>query len=149
MQQLFGFATTDLAVVGTLLAIFILYSLWQGTERLLSLLLALPVAGFLYIIFPYQSWVTSFVPAEVVFLIFTLVILWIVKSAVGGFRGGNTPVHILGVSVVLTLLLIVFSYNIIPIEEFYDFKEPFDTFFESTKTLFWITVLALGVLFML
>jgi hypothetical protein len=140
----------DLAVVTVLLAVLIIYGVIQGTGVLLSVALALPIAGFLYQVFPYQLELASLSPwsPPVLFILLVLFTIWILQRTIGLASGSNRPIHIVITAVALTALLISFSYHVVLLPEgLYDFGNTFDAFFGSTTNFFWIVALALLTLF--
>jgi len=145
---------TDIAILGVLIALFIIYAVWRNTGLLLSVSIALPIAGFVYQIFPYHENVASFLPTAlapwaslVLFCLFLLFALWILQRTIGAAFGSGRPLHIVTTSVALAVLLISFSYHVVPIENIYDFGSSFDSFFGSINTFFWVVSLALLALF--
>ena len=149
-------SNADFAIAGLMLATCILYAAWRGTDLLLSIIISLLLAGFVYQSFPYHSVIASFFPSAFtpivsigLFIALVFIMLSILRRAIGVANGNNRPIHIFIISVVLTALLISFSYHIVPIAPLYDFGDIFDTLFESGASFFWIIAFALLSLFVL
>lgn len=145
---------SDVAVVILMIAIFILYAVIRGTGLLHLIALSLPIAGFLYSVFPYKDAVLSFVPEYLdpwglvlVFVVFVLFALWSLYRIIGPANGGKGALQVVVTAVVLTLMIIFFSYHVISLENLYNFGESFDSFFSSTTNFFWALALALLALF--
>lgn len=150
MEQFLNISSTaDVAILGILIALFIIYAVWQSTGLLLSLALSLPIAGFLFTAFPYHSELTSIAPWSplVLFALLVLLTLWIFQRTVGIASGSGRPIHIVTTAIALAVLLISFSYHVVPLEGIYDFGSTFDSFFGSTTYFFWIVALAMLALF--
>ena len=152
MDQLIGAAaSTDWAIVIALLVASAGYSYWKGTGFIISLILAMPIAGFLYTVFPYHEALANFVSPTfepiVLFFALLLAVLFIMHRTTGFAVGSDKPLHIAGASVILTIMLIGFSYHIVPIEQFYNFGPSFDAFFGSVANFFWVTTIAIFALF--
>ena len=155
MEQLLSLGNvTDITILGVLVATFIIYAVWRNTGPLLSTAPALPIAGFVHQIFPYHNEVASFFPNAfvqwvplVIFSLFLLLTLWILQRTIGSAFGSERPLHIVTTSVALAVLLISFSYQVVPLENIYDFGSTFDGFFGSPIIFFWIVALALLALF--
>lgn len=152
-QFLTSSALTDVAILGVLIALFILYAAWQSTGILLSIAIALPIAGFLYSLFPYVPEVQGFLPVPdtwaniFVFAIFLIASLWVLQRTIGFASGNGRPLHIVTTALALSALLIAFSYHIVPIDQLYNFGATFDAVFDSPSHFFWIVTLALLALF--
>lgn len=152
-QFLTSSSITDVAILGVLIALFIIYAAWQSTGMLLSIAIALPIAGMLYLFFPYLAEVQQLLPLPdtwtqlIVFGIFLLAALWILQRTIGLASGSGRPLHIVTTAIALSVLLISFSYHVVPIEQLYDFGATFDGIFASTSHFFWILALALLALF--
>ena len=139
--------TTDIALVGILVALCILYAVWRDTDALLTLLLALPTAAFIYTIFPYHELLLGLAPGvpEYVLLLslfvgFLLMVLWVFVRTFGSAHGGEGAMHIMSVSLILVLLLVTLSYHLTPAIDIYTFSASFDAFFEPEASLFWILI---------
>jgi len=144
----------DLAIFLLLAAILIIYAVVQGTGLLISVAIALPISAFLYSFFPYHAEMTTALPAMlqpwaaiILFIVFTLFILWVLQRTIGLANGSDRPIHIVATAIALTLLIVAFTYHVIPIEGIYDFGSAFDDFFESSATFFWIVALVLLAFF--
>ncbi len=147
---------TDVAIIVLLITIFTIYAALRGTGLLISLLISLPIAGFLYNIFPYNDQVQSLLPATfepwtpfVTLFLFLILLMLILRRSVGSMHGSRRPIHIAITAVALTVLGISFSYHVVPIEHLYDFGATFDGFFESPSSFFWVMTLSLMALFVL
>jgi len=155
MENILSLAgATDTAILGVLVAIFIIYAVWKSTGLLISIVISLPIAGFIYKIFPYHSEVANFFSSSlapwtalVLFILLTLITLWILQRTIGPASGNGRPIHIVTVAVALAVILISFSYHVVPIDGLYDFGGTFDTFFGSPTSFFWVLTLALLALF--
>lgn len=142
--------TTDVAVIVILIAIFVIYAVFRSTGLLISILLSLPIAGFLYNIFPYYTTVQSLLPKAfepwvpfVILFLFIVPLMLVLHRSVGPVHGSRRPIHITITAVALTVVVISFSYHVIPIDSLYDFGATFDGFFESSQSLFWFVSVAL------
>jgi len=149
-------SNADFAITGVLLATCILYAAWRGTDLLLSIIISLLLAGFVYQAFPYHSEIAALFSSTlaplvslVLFFFIVLIMLSILRRAIGVANGNGRPIHILIISIVVTTLLISFSYHVVPIDQLYDFGDMFDTLFESGASFFWIVAFALLSLFIL
>jgi len=139
----------DFAVVGILVALFILYAFWQGTGLLITIALSLPIAGFLFLIFPYKTQLEMLTPWAPLLLFIGLVVaaLWVLQKTIGTASGSSRALHIVTTAITLTLLLITFSYHIVPIENIYNFGSTFDSLFAPATNFFWVVALAILALF--
>tara|TARA_B100000745_G_scaffold292473_1_gene233349 strand:+ start:8013 stop:8486 length:474 start_codon:yes stop_codon:yes gene_type:complete len=144
----------DLAILILLTSVFIIYGIMEGSGILVSTIIAAPIAGLLYLIFPYHAELLAVMPSGLaawvpllLFGIFIWFTLWIQHRTVGIARGSGRPFYVVVVSTLLALLLISFTYHIVPIDSLYSFSSTFDTLFESTTSLFWILIIALFALF--
>ncbi len=146
-QFLAGGILTDTVFIASLIAICIVYAVWRGTDLLLSLILALPTAAFIYSIFPYHHVFNTFfssAPAWVapvsIYGLLVLGILWIFRRVFGSAHGGEGAVHVIAASVSLTALLIALSYVLTPSVTSYVFSAPIATLFAEPISLFWILI---------
>ena len=152
-MELLSFAgATDLAIAGVLIALLIFYSWWRGTGSLVLTAIAMPLAGFFFTLFPYHSELNSISPlgtlTDPLFFIFLLVLgVWVIRRTIGAGFGGTRPMHVIFTSFALTLLLITFSYHVVPIESVYDFGPLFDSIFGPEVHSFWISAIAMLALF--
>ena len=150
MDQLLSSSTApDLAIAILLLAPLVIYAAVQGAGLLVVIIHALLISGFLFLIFPYQQEIAAFSPWAPFVLFIALVVLsgLVLYRSVGPGSASHKPLHIAIAASALTLLLISFSYHVVPIEQFYDFGASFDQFFGSVHNFFWITALAILALF--
>lgn len=150
MEQFIQLGTAaDIVVFGTLVGLFVVYAVWQHTGLLLSLALSLPIAGFLFLLFPYRLALDAFSPWAPLglFALFVLCTLWVFQRTVGIASGSGRPLHIVTTALALAVLLIAFSYHVVPLNGLYDFGSTFDSFFGSTTGFFWIVTLAMLALF--
>lgn len=144
---------SDFALAASLIAVFILYGAFRSTGMLLSIALSMPIAGFLFVIFPYHSEIASLIPvlgawsSLLLFGLFVLLTLWILQRTVGIASGSEHTVHIVTTAFALTAIIIAFLYHIVPLEEIHDFGLTFNMLFASTTNFFWIVILALLALF--
>lgn len=145
---------SDFALAASLIAVFVLYGAFRSTGMLLSIALSMPIAGFLFVIFPYHTEIVSFMPAAfelwvpiLLFGLFLLLTLWILQRTVGIASGSEHALHIVTTALALTAIIIAFLYHIVPLEEIHDFGSTFDMLFASTTNFFWIVILALLALF--
>ena len=152
MEFLSSVAASDLAVIGIMIALFALYSWWQDTGVVILIAISMPIAGFFFNYFPYHdafaelTHLGSF--SQILFFIVLLALsAWIVRRTVGIGIGGTRPIHVITTSLALAILIVSFSYHIIPIDGIYEFGPFFDSIFGSVTNFFWITALALLALF--
>lgn len=145
---------SDVAVIILMIAIFILYAVIRGTGLLHLLALSLPIAGFLYLVFPFKDTVISLFPEYLsswglllIFLVFVLFALWALYRIIGPANGGKRAFQVVVTAVVLTLMIVFFSYHVVSLENLYNFGESFDAFFSSSTNFFWALTLALVALF--
>jgi len=138
----------DFFILLAIFLFFILYAFYFGKERIITFILSLYVAAFLFPIFPYIESVLIFTdsPLQVVlskvsiFVAFALVANIIIGRFTFSEFSRNTfygwfETFLLSFSA--TALLLVFSYHILPITEVYDFNPYLDIIFEPAKYLFW------------
>lgn len=140
-----------MAIVGIMLAASILYALWRGTALLAVLTVALPIAAFLYTVFPYDGIIRavfgSWTPLAA-FLGLLALATWVVTQTLGSGFGGSRPMHILAVSVALTLSIVVIAHQILGLGELFGFNASLESFFSAPASLFWIIALGLVALFL-
>lgn len=154
MEQLLEPGTlTDVVVLASFVAAFIVYGTWRGTDGLLSILLALPVTAFLYSIFPYHERVETLFassPSGVaplgVFVVLLLGVLWVFHRTFGSAHGGSGALHIIATAVGLTALLVTLSYVLVPAIDVYTFSPAIETLFAAPVAVFWIVVALLIVI---
>ena len=146
---------TDITIVAVIMTICVVYALWRDTGLLVSTALALPIAGFMYALFPYTESITALLPlgttgaSLLLFTLFVLLTLWIFQRTTGIASGSERPLHIVITATSLTTLLIGFAYHVVPIETLHDFGPTFDSLFASATHFFWIAAVALLALFIL
>ncbi len=154
MELLSNILSTDVAVLVAMVCVLVAYGAVFGTALVLRVIVALPIAAFLYGVFPYtHTLVEQFATLPewlVPFVLFALLVavgVWALTRIVGDGYGNKRPVHILVVALVCTMLLLAIAHALLPIESLYTFGDQLHAFFASPATLFWGTAIGLLALF--
>ncbi|PCI28308.1 hypothetical protein COB52_03855 [Candidatus Kaiserbacteria bacterium] len=137
----------DLAIALLMVSVFVIYGVVYGTGKLKSLLIALPISGFVFSAFPYTESISSDWAPLGVFLIILFIAMWVLGKTLGSASGNGRLIHIFATAISLTALLIFFAHHVVPIN--YAFGNSFDIIFASTTNFFWIIAIAIVAVFVL
>ncbi len=148
----------DFLIIAALFVALSAYALYFGKNRIVSLILALYGAITLYTAFPYQNSVLIFrnspgqvvVSKLVVFIVFTAILHLLFNRIVSieyGFGRFRKPTEVALLSLSALVLMLVVVYQIIPIENFYNFSSIADGIFMAKQSLFWWLLAPIAVLF--
>ncbi len=140
--------TNDILVVVTLFVLFFAAGLYFGKGRLLSLVISFYPALFLYKLFPYAEKLTVLSGPQFlvlnkigIFLLFLIPFDIIVSRFIFSESGYGGSLHIMrvaGLSLAMTVLLLVFSYSTVSLDVFYNFSSTIDTLFVSGNIFWWM-----------
>ena len=138
--------STDVIVLAGIFFVFFFYALYFGRNRVISLIFAFYRATFLYQIFPYIDKLIilqgdKFIVLNklAIFLIFFLPLNIIINRyifAESGHSGASHIFRITGFSLCCLVLFMLFSYNIINLNLFYNFSPTIGALFIGTTRLF-------------
>jgi len=139
--------------------VFTAYTFYFGKGRAATFIISLYVSTFLYLFFPYFEKLKGLVETESgtigielsLFIAFLIITNIIIGRLIGGVFSVSTLYSwfegIL-LSISGTVLVLIFSYHIIPITQIYDFSPYLDALFEPAEYLFfWLSAPLLALIF--
>ncbi len=129
----------DVLVIGLLLIAFVIYGFMRGVKALSELALAIPIAAFVYTIFPYKlGW-----GEPALFAIITVVSAWVLNRDTSGLSDNREIFKILLASSGATALVVVISAGIIDFSTLYTFGPKVTSILASATYKFYITAVSL------
>lgn len=146
----------DLVVIATTLLILFAFSIRFGKGAIITLIFSFYVGLLTYLHFPYTERFLFFTETEtqlffsnaVIFIAFVIISYIILGRVVYSdfLKKRHERLIEAGLlSAAATLLLLAFSYQILPVTTLYNFGEPVDALFESSTFFFLWLVIPLGV----
>ena len=135
---------------------FLILGLWKGRYTLVTIIFSLYLAVLLINEFPYLDKIIALSPFEsavtqtVFFIILTLVSFFLFRRHIPGDDHEKTfenfPVKAL-LAIAATIVIMAFTYNVLPLAEFFDSNTPLEKLFANENYFFWWLLLPLIVLF--
>ncbi|GEM_PF-4309711 len=124
----------DLVFLALLLGLFILYGLFRGIKALSEFALALPIAAFIYTMFPYDlGW-----GEPALFAIITIVSAWVIARDTSGLDDGRQFAKVALAALGAMLLLVVISAGTIDFTSIYTFSGKIAEILTSNTYKFYI-----------
>jgi|TARA_Y100000310_G_scaffold345555_1_gene466522 hypothetical protein len=158
----FDYATSfsvDFFIILALFALLVGYSFRYGKARIISLILSLYLALLIFIHFPYGEIIQNTVKGQlslfavnsVIFFII-LIVSYIVLNRLIRVEFSSRDTRRWSDTILLsafaTVLLLAFSYHVLPIVSIHDFEPRVDLLFERAEYFFWWLLIPLaGLLF--
>lgn len=153
-----SYLSSDIVFLITIFVLFFVYSLYFGKSKIISLILAFYPAQFFYKSLPFLNSLIFLKGDNLILLnkiIIFAVILFIMNIVFGryvfhdsGF-GGNHYFKIVGYSLSGVLLVLLFSYSVVNIDQFHNFSPFLDNLFGSSGHIFWWNLAPLAILMFL
>ena len=153
-----SFFTGDALFLAILFIIFFVYAIYLGRSRMISLILSFYPATLLFKTFPFIDRITSgtgntLILVKIgVFLVFLIPLNLIIGrymfSELIHVRSSNI-VQTAGLSIVMVIMVVMFSYNTINFDSLHDFSPMMDAIFSGSDRVFWwnlAPILLLGIL---
>jgi len=151
-----SFISTDIIALVVLFIIFFSYALYFGKNRMISLILSFYPALYLFSSFPFtdklifmEGGIALLINQIVLFLIFLIPLDIIIGRYVSSAGyGGSKYLKMIGYSIALVVLVLVFSYSVVSLDSFYNFGSSVDNIF-SNDYMFWLTLIPLAIILFL
>ena len=129
----------DVLVIGLLLIAFVIYGFMRGVKALSELALAIPIAAFVYTIFPYElGW-----GEPALFAIITIASAWVLNRDTSGLSDSKEFFKIMLAASGATALIVVVSAGMVDLSALYTFGPKVTAILASAKYKFYITAAAL------
>jgi len=160
-REALSFAQTfslDLVVIAITLLILFVFSMHFGKRAIVALIFSFYIGLLTYLHFPYTERFLFFTETEtqlffsnaIVFITFVIVSYILLERVVYSDFPEKTYRRLIEaglLSAAATLLLLAFSYQILPVTTLYNFGEPVDALFESSAFFFlWLVIPLAAVL---
>ncbi len=144
--KLTSFFTGDILFLAILFVIFFVYAIYLGRSRMISLILSFYPATLLYKTFPFIDKITASTGNTLllvkfgIFLVFLIPINLIIGrymfSELIHVRSSNI-IQTIGLSIVMVIMIIMFSYNTINFDSLHNFSPMMDAIFAGSDRVFW------------
>jgi hypothetical protein len=158
-----GFVIDFMFEVSYLLAVFLLFMVWavfKGRQAIINVIIGLYLALLLFIKFPYTDYLTANLGTGmaqsagklVLFALFTIITTWLCYRIMPDeFREKRFESFFkkLLLAVSSSVLVMIFSFHVLPVTEFLTPGTPLQTAFGAEQSFFWWLITPLVVLFML
>ncbi len=129
----------DYIVIGMVFVLLALYGFVRGTKALSELAISLPIAAFVYSIFPYDlGW-----GEPAMFAIITIAIIWVVARYTSGLDDNKDFRKIAFAALGATLMLLVISFGTVDFTSLYNFGAKVSDTLAIATYKFYIIVAAL------
>lgn len=159
----FGFVLDFMFEAAYFLAVFMLFMIWatfKGRQAMINLIFGLYLALLIFIEFPYASYLTDSLGGSlaqsagilVLFSIFTILSTWLFARVMPEeFREKKFESFIKKILLAgsTSILVMVFSFQILPVTEFLTPGTPIQTLFAGESLFFWWLIAPLVILFLL
>jgi hypothetical protein len=158
-----GFVIDFMFEVSYLLSVFLLFMVWavfKGRQAIINVMIGLYLALLLFIQFPYTDYLTANLGTGlaqsagklVLFALFTIITTWLCYRIMPDeFREKKFESFFkkLLLAVSASILVMIFSFHVLPVTEFLTPGTPLQTAFGAEQSFFWWLIAPLVVLFLL
>ncbi len=151
-----GSLTGDLVILFILFVIFTLVAAYTGKSRFVTIILSFYPTVFVYKNLPFINSLIFlhgdgmvFVNKVCIFLLILIVFGIIIGRHVfsdTGYTGLSALSRVVGVSISLLVLILVFSFSVIDTSVVHAFSTQINSLFSTPAKIFWWTILPLGFL---
>jgi fumarate reductase subunit D len=159
----FGFILDFMYETAYFLAVFMLFMIWatfKGRQAMINVIFGLYLALLIFIEFPYTNYLTENLGSTIaqsvgqliLFTIFTILATWLFAHVMPDefqekkFESFFKKVLLAGSA---SILVMIFSFNVLPITEFLTPGTPLQTVFAPEGLFFWWLTTPLVILFLL
>lgn len=148
----------DVVILITIFAIFLVYALYFGKNRIISLLLAFYPAELLYKSFPFLDKLLFLKGDSLLLLnkvLIFLVFLVLLDIMIGRYvfhdsgYGSSHYMRMAGYALAMVIVVLLFSYSIINLDTVHNFSPSIDALFTGADRIFWWHLAPLALLFVL
>lgn len=158
MEVLLSTYTFDVFIVAATFAVIALYNSIRGVGISLIVAVIIPIASFLYSIFPYHSQVADFaakilplhsniVASSVIFSVLLAVSLAIPRTITRSGFNERRLWRIVAVSTITTIFVLILTFKTLSLDEFGLFSENAVTILSNDTFSFWVLIFSLIALF--
>ncbi len=147
----------EFALLFGVFGFFMVYSMFRGRQHLINLIVGLYFALLISLEFPYYEKILGGAPGEgnalgtiIIFVLFTILsTILIARVMPEEYREGKFESF--GKKLILaiagTILILVFSFHVLPLTEFLHPSTPIRSLFAPTEYFFWWLLVPLAVLY--
>jgi len=155
LAQVIGLFSSDLVFLATIFVVFLVYGLYFGKSKIISLILSFYPTTYLYHLFPYVEKLVVlkgdkliFLNKVGIFLLFFIPISIVVNRYVfaDSFTGNSNMLKCAGLSFACLLLFVLWSYTTINIDAIHTFSPQIAQIFDSGPKIFYFNLLPIVLL---
>lgn len=158
MEALISTYAFDTLVILAIFALIAFYNSMRGTGISLIIAVAIPIASFLFFLFPYFTEVTNIltritpeygemVAKNLVFVALLAISLSLPRTIVNSGFNRRSLWRVIAISVITTVFILILILNTLDLEEFNLFSDTFKSVLTSNVSSFWIIIISLLALF--
>lgn len=147
----------EIAYLLIVFGVFIFLAMAKGKQSLINIIMGLYLALLLSLEFPYYDAISGGAGTEsiaklILFGVFVFISTWLFNRLMprefdeGAFEGFGMKFLFAGAA---TILVMAFSYNVLPVTEFLTPGSPIQAIFAPSEYFFWWLIAPLGLLFLL
>ena len=150
-----GIISSDIIVLAVVFFAILVYTMYFGKNRTISAILSYYPAVILFTNFPFtkqlmisKGGIATTLNSLVIFLIIFIPLNIIINRYIIAESGQGTT-HIIrtaGLAFTALILVIMFSYTIVDLSEFYNFSHVIDSLFATPNTIFIANLIPLALL---
>lgn len=141
--------SSDSIIIVALFVFFLFYTAFRGKSRSTTILLSIYFSGFILSVFPYWDFILKedgidpFLLTGGIFIVIFLLVRLAMKTIIfssfpnGIFSRWSQSIFL---SILITILLLFYTHQIIPLDNFYSFSPEITSILSSPMWFFWALV---------